>query len=116
MLSSLLPHRQVPEQVEDRAIRNSFDCPSMARPAVVPHTARDTGGLPNPIANVTRPTNRSLQPTTPIIECQGASASRLEGVRERIHAGGISEQATKLITAAWSKGTNSIPVGLVKMD
>ena len=104
---SLLPHRQVSEQVEDRAIRNSFDCPSMARPAVVPHTARDTGGLPNPIANVTRPTNRSLQPTTPITECQGTSASRLEGVRERIHAGGISEQATKLITAAWSKGTNT---------
>ena len=74
---------------------------------MVPNALRDVSGLPTTPTQGPRPPIGSLQPDTPHGGNRHPATSRVEGFRERILAGGVSEQAAKLIAAAWSQGTNT---------
>lgn len=54
-----------------------------------------------------RPPNGSLQPVSSIGGSEPANASRMESVRQRHRAEGLSERSSKLIWAGWSKATNT---------
>ena len=105
--SPILSDWKMPRKDENRRLIDPPHCTSLAIADVVPNALRDVSGLPTTPTQGPRPPSGSLQPDTPHGGNRHPATSRVEGFRERILAGGVSEQAAKLIAAAWSQGTNT---------
>ena len=99
---SILPGGQMPTQSEGGSGSN----PSGSS-RLVPDSVGAIGRLSSPSTQVSRPPQGPLRPNSSHDGHRIAAASRMEAVRGRFLAGGISEKATQLITAAWSRGTNT---------
>jgi len=74
---------------------------------VVPSTAGIAGGLSTESAEQPNATDRPFQQSSPPDGSMQATTSRLEVIRQQQQAAGISEEASRLLAAGWSKGTNT---------
>ena len=103
----VLSDRENTEQVQERAGRNPPSSTNLAPVTLVPCSSGTADRGPNPAAIPEQSTEGSIRSTPPPRPSPLTSACRLEGVRGRLQSTGISQQASELITAGWSKGTNS---------
>ena len=74
---------------------------------MVPSTARSIGGLSPDTAKGPDAADRSVQQPTSLGCNRTITTSRLEVIRHRQQTKGISEEASQLLEARWSKGTNT---------
>ena len=74
---------------------------------MVPSTAGIAGGLSTESAEQPNATDRPFQQSSPPDGSMPATTSRLEVIRQQQQAAGISEEASRLLAAGWSKGTNT---------
>ena len=82
------------------------DNPSMASSALVPSTIADSGGTAVASSTVPKPTDRPVPTESSPCDSGQAGVSRLESIRVQHKTVGVSDEASTLITAGWSKGTN----------
>ena len=106
-VSPVLLDRKVPSQAEGRPSDHPLDCSNLATPVMVPQPARSTGPDAHPSPDIEGPSQGPIRADTPPHVNSVSTAGRMQGVRDRLTATGISQQASTLITAGWSKGTNS---------
>ena len=106
-LSSLFTSGQVPTQGDTRGVHNCTNSFCVASPSMVPNPAEVPGGVPSAATQTSLVANRHLQLVTPSLTEGAATACRVESIRQRHSAEGISSRASKLILAGWSKATNS---------
>ena len=86
---------------------NTANSTSVANPILVPGCTGVPGGYSSAIAKGSKSSQRPIQPATSNDVNGHVTACRLEGVRGRHLAEGISGKATELISASWSSGTNT---------
>lgn len=92
---SILPHRQMPEEDSAGKIHDSSSGPCVGIPAVVPPPTQLPDRDSNVISTVHQPAEQPLQPATPTML---PSLGRVEGLQGRLSSGGISSEASDLIT------------------
>ena len=105
-LSPICSDREVSSEAQAGGGLSFTHSPSLASSSVVSSTTRISGGSTSPLANEAGLVEGSVQPESSLGSSGNPPIGRLEGIRRRFEAGGVSQDATDLITAGWSKGTN----------
>ena len=106
---TLLTDREMPPEGEERRIDNRSTSPSMADPVLVSYLIGEPSGSPSPPAVLPNPAEGPLRGTEPTaVALTTPPISRLESIGRRYQAEGFSPEATNLITAGWSTGTNTV--------
>ena len=103
-LSPICSDRAVPPKDQGRRMHSTSNSTMLENPPVLPCPARIASGLPNSPAQPQESTEGPSQPTT---SSEIASSCRLESIRKQHASVGVSEQAAELLSAGWSKGTNT---------
>ena len=106
-LSSLFPSGQVLSQGDTRGVYNYTNSTCVASPSMIPNLAEVPGRVPSITTQTSSAANRPLQQVAPSHTEGTATACRVESIRQRHSAEGISSRASELILAGWSKATNS---------
>ena len=106
-LPSVCPDREMSAQDQAGTSSNSADSPSLAHTSVVSSSPRITSPDPNSPTIPPGPPQGSIQSDPPTSARRQPSTGRMESVRNRCRAEGISQEATQLISAGWSRGTNA---------
>ena len=94
------------EDQRGQGITNS-DSPSVEGSAVVSGTAEIANRLPSDSSRRSNAVDRSIRQATSPSRSRTAATSCLEVIRHRQQAEGISREASQLLAAGWSKGTNT---------
>ena len=105
-IPSLQSHREVSTQVGNGAVHCPAGSPSVASSTMVSAHPGVSGRLTDSSPIIPDSSARSIRTTSPPATVQLPPASRLESFRGKLSADGVSQQATELISAGWSKGTN----------
>lgn len=96
---------QMSTQTGEGEVNHPSGGTSMASSIVVSCSAGILNRFPtSPILSTT--TSGPIRSAPPPDPVPVSSAGRLEGLRKRMSSEGISEQASELISAGWSRGTN----------
>ena len=108
-LSPLLYGGQMPKETEGRSSHNSVAGTSVASSTLVSYSSRESGREPHSTPPISTPAYGPFQPASSTSTSPAPNtASRLENIRRRDQAEGLSAEATSLISAGWSAGTNSV--------
>ena len=106
-LSPLLPNRQVPQESERGKSIPDTNSPSVEVSAVVSGTPGAVDRLSSGPTSKSSTLDRPVRQASPSDGGRSTPASRLEAIRSRQLAEGISEETTQLLASRWSKGTNA---------
>lgn len=96
----------MPSEGASGGVHSGYGDPCVGHATLVPSTA----GAPDRLSAADSSTQRAATRPTSGAERLN-SASRLEGIRQSHRAEGISQQASELILAGWSKGTQHTSQG-----
>jgi len=106
-LPSFLPSRQMYQEGQRRQSISDTGSPSLEVTTVVSSITGAVSGL-SPVASTdTNTLVRPIRPVSPSNDNRAVTVSRLEAIRHRQQAEGISSEASQLLAAGWSRGTNS---------
>ena len=94
------------EDQRGQGITNS-DSPSVEGSAVVSGTAGTANRFPSDSSRQSNAVDRPIQQATFPSRSRTDATSRLEVIRHKQQAEGISREASQLLAAGWSKGTNT---------
>ena len=103
--SPLVPYSAGPMQSADVRSLSGSSCPSMAESVVVPTTGEDANRQPHPSSTRGRGC-RTLSKLRLPSGSSPSSISRLQGLRLRLKAEGMPEEAVTLILASWRSKTD----------
>ena len=106
-IPTILLDWQMSQEGQGREGTSVVDSPSVAVSAVVSSFAGSTSGLSPDTTKQSNPTNRSIRQSSSSYGSRPVTTSRLEVIRQRQQAAGISREASQLLAAGWSKGTNT---------
>ena len=106
-IPSILPGRQMSTQGDKGGMHNCANSTSVASTGVVPHPAGVPDRVPSLTTKASAVVDRPLQPVTSALREGTTAVGRMEGIRQRHTAAGISNRASRLILAGWSKATNT---------
>ena len=107
-LSPLLYGGQMPKETEGTC-HNSVAGTSVASSTSVSYSSRESGREPHSTPPISTPAYGPLLPASSTSTSPAPNtASCLENIRRRGQAEGLSAEATSLISAGWSTGTNSV--------
>lgn len=96
----------MPQESERGESITNPDSTSLEIPTLVSHATGATDRLSPGLTSGPSVTDRPIRRAPPTDGIRATTTSRLEAIRNRQLAGGISEEASKLLAAGWSKGTN----------
>jgi len=94
-------------QGDKGGMHNCANSTSVASTGVVPHPAGVPDRVPSLTTKASAVVDRPLQPVTSALREGTTAVGRMEGIRQRHTAAGISNRASRLILAGWSKATNT---------
>jgi len=106
-IPTILLDWQLPQEGQGGESTSVADSYSVEVPGMVPSAPGIAGGLPTEPVEQPSATDRSIRQSSPPDGSRSTTTSRLEVIRQQQQAAGISEVASKLLAAGWSKGTNS---------
>ena len=106
-LSSLCSHRQVCAEDTRGAEYSGVGDPPLASATLVSSSLGSGGRPPVESSQERGPPAGPPRQVTPAGKPGEASVSRLESVKEQLSAAGVSQQASDLLVAGWSQGTNA---------
>ena len=103
----LLPNWQVPQESERGKSIPDTNSPSVEVSAVVSGTSGAVDRLSSGPTSKSSTLDRPVRRASPSDGGRSTPASRLEAIRSRQLAEGISEETTQLLASGWSKGINT---------
>ena len=106
-LSTFLPDWQMCQEGQGRQSIPDTNSPSLEISTMVPSIAGAVGRLSSNTSTITNAPVGPIRQTSSLNGDRTATASRLETIRHRQQAEGISSEASQLLAAGWSRGTNS---------
>ena len=106
-LPSLLPNWQVCQEGQRGQGFSDTSSTSLEVTAVVPSITRTVSGLSPDAPTNSEALVRPIRQATSFDGNRPATTSRLESIRHRQQADGISSEASQLLAAGWSRGTNT---------
>ena len=106
-LSPILLNREVSAENSPRGEHHNNSSAMVVFPSLVPSPTGESGGPPAPSAQSQGSPVQPSRPDSPTSRPRVSTASRMQSIRVQYEAAGVSGQATELLLAGWSKGTNT---------